>query len=78
MRDLEPYFPLDDTPFSNEMAKAAKIPGNTTKQVVFEVEAYAARNQACHNDVKDLIHKCHWSKVAELLSSDLLALKLLF
>lgn len=81
VRDPEPYFLLDDTgaiPFSNGMAKAAKIPGDITKQVVFEIEAYAARNQACHNDIKNLIHKCHWSKVAELLPIDLLALKLLF
>ena len=74
-RPPEPYFPFDDTPFSNEVAKAAKALGMTIKQVVFEIEAYAARNQTCHNDVKNLIHKCHWSKLAELLASDLLALK---
>lgn len=78
MNDPGPYFPLDETQFSNDVAKAGKILGKTSKQVFFEIEAYAARNQACHNDVKNLIHKCHWSKLAELLSSDLLALKSLF
>ena len=78
VNDLGPYFPLDETPFSNDVAKAARILGKTRKQVFFEIKAYAARTQACHNDVKNLIHKCHWSKLAELLSSGLLVLKSMF
>lgn len=79
VNDPGPYFPLDETPFSNDVAKAAKILGKTRKQVFFEIKAYAARTRACHNDVKNLIHKCHWSvKLAELLSSDLLVLKSMF
>lgn len=64
--------------FSSEVAKSVKILGKTTKQVVFENEAYAVKNHACQSDVKSLVHKCHWSKLVELLSSNLLALKSLF
>lgn len=69
VKDPEPYFPHDDTSFSKDVAKAAITPGNITKQVVCDIVVYVARDQACHKDVKNLIHKYHWHKLAELLSS---------
>lgn len=60
VKDPAPYFPHDDDPFSNDVAQIANILGKTTKKVAFEMEAYGARNQACHDGVSSLIHKWHW------------------
>lgn len=53
---LKKYFPYDLAYYSNVVVKAATILEKNRKQVVFAIEVYTARNQACRNDLKILIH----------------------
>ena len=58
---------FDDMPWLDDMEKAAKILIVQAKDVRFEIAAYAKRDRLCHSNIKDMIRRAQWEKLAARL-----------
>lgn len=67
-----------ETPWLDHVEKAAKQLNIERKQLVFEIQQYAQRNQLAHSGIKGLIEECRFSELADQIVMDKALLKLVF
>ena len=69
-----------ETPILNDINYVAnKLPKPVDpKQIIYEIEAYAARNQLCHIGIAKMIDECRWGDLADRVCHDKAQLELIY
>lgn len=67
-----------DTPWLNDVDRAAKILGTDHGQILFEIRAYEPQNQLCRSSIKQLIDEADFQDLAQQICNDKSILNFVF